>query len=564
MKNLNIKPLYLLFFSILFLFNAKIYSQNIILKAIDSENNAVEKNKDFTYKNNFKNVDSLNLEIEKIQKKLQLEGFYNSYLKNKISKKDTITAIFDLGKKIDKLILRYKEEQITDLNFSSNVKIENNTIIASPKYIEQILNTIVSYFENQGNSFSNVYLYNLNQKDGNLYANLQVEKSNQRHIDSIIIEGYKSFPKSFIKHKLQLKKGSVFTKDKLKTASTVLKSIPFVEEIKSPQILFTKDTTAIYLYLKKRNRNIFDGLIGFNSNEDDGKLRLNGHLRLELFNMFNNGEEIKIFWESFPEEKTMLNVGGKIPYIFNSPVSPSVNLEIFKQDSTFVSTKFNFELSYSINHKNELSGFYNSESSSNLLNNSLSNLTVEDFTNNFYGIRYNYIEYNDSYLQPRKFYLELKPSIGTRKAEETIAQQKISGSASYLWLLNRKNYLYIRNISAHLNSSNYIFNELFRIGGANSIRGFNESSIFVSTYSLFNIEYRYLLSDLSYLYSITDFAYTNNEIDNVSDNAYGLGIGYVYFKNNSKINISYAVGSFGNENFDFNNSKFHIKFTYFF
>ena len=38
----------------------------------------------------------------------------------------------------------------------------------------------------------------------------------------------------------------------------------------------------IYLYLKKKNANKFDGLIGFNSKEDGNGLEFNGYLDLHL------------------------------------------------------------------------------------------------------------------------------------------------------------------------------------------------------------------------------------------------------------------------------------------
>ncbi|WP_196885246.1 POTRA domain-containing protein [Aureivirga sp. CE67] len=534
------------------------------MKALNSTKKNLNESNSITYKNHFKEKDSLLKEVVLIQEKLQSQGYFNVSLIHQEIIQDTTLVQFKLGQKTDTIKIHVKKEDLAYFDKKDWDISKDNTFIVAPEKLEKLLNTIVSSFENNGFTFSNVSLNNIYLDKNIMEADLVIEKSTFRKIDTVIIEGYKNFPRSFVKHKLRLKKGSSFSKEKLTNASKILNSIPFVQEIKSPQILFTKDTTAVYLYLKKQNRNVFDGLIGLNSDEESGKIKFNGHLRLELYNLFNNGEEIKIRWESQPDEKTLLNIGAKIPYIFNSPISPEANLEIYKQDSSFVSTKFNFGLTYSLNAQNELGGYYSSESSSNLLNSTLANQTFEDFDNQFYGLRYRNINYNNSILQPLKFYFEISPSIGTRKAKENLTQQKITLKSFYLWQLNRRNFIFLQNQSAHLNSTDYILNELFRIGGASSLRGFNENSIFASSYSIFNIEYRYLLSNLSYLYSITDFAYINNELDEISSNGYGLGIGYVYFKNNSKINLSYAIGSFQNQNFNINNSKFHIKFSYFF
>ena len=42
-------------------------------------------------------------------------------------------------------------------------------------------------------------------------------------------------------------------------------------------------------------------------------------------------------------------------------------------------------------------------------------------------------------------------------------------------------------------------NELYRIGGLKTLRGFDEESIFASTYSINKVEYRYILEQNSYM-----------------------------------------------------------------
>jgi len=96
-------------------------------------------------------------------------------------------------------------------------------------------------------------------------------------------------------------------------------------------------------------------------------------------------------------------------------------------------------------------------------------------------------------------------------------------------------------------------NELFRVGGANSIRGFNEQSIFTSKYTFFNTEYRYLTSSTSYLFSITDLgSFLINKENNF---LFGVGFGYRFASNNNIFKISYALGKNHREDFNVNKSK---------
>ena len=105
---------------------------------------------------------------------------------------------------------------------------------------------------------------------------------------------------------------------------------------------------------------------------------------------------------------------------------------------------------------------------------------------------------------------------------------------------------------------------MFRIGGIYNLRGVNEESIFASAYSIFNLEYRYRISNLSYFYSITDYAFVENKIIEENSQIISLGLGYAFFTKVGLLNISYAIGKFDDNSFNFNNSKIHVKIVSFF
>ena len=339
--------------------------------------------------------------------------------------------------------------------------------------------------------------------------------------------------------------------------------MPFVSESKPPEVLFTKDSTYLYLYLKKEKANRFDGLVGFTSNESDNNLLFNGYLDLELNNVLNSGETIKLNWRNNGNDRQVFNFGFSLPYIFDSPITPEIRLNLYRQDSTFVNTDFNLALNYLFNYRNSIGLVLDSKSSNNLLDNPIDN--VVDFNTVQYGLSYAYRISNSSSLFPDKFYLNTKATLGNRTSEETsVNQSVIDMLAYYLWSFNFKNHLFIQNKTSFLNSNTYLTNELFRIGGVSSIRGFNEESIFASLYTIVNLEYRYSPNNTSYIYTISDAAFLNNELLDTSENLFSLGVGYAFKTNIGLLNISYAIGTFENQNFDFNNSRFHLKIVSFF
>ena len=226
-----------------------------------------------------------------------------------------------------------------------------------------------------------------------------------------------------------------------------------------------------------------------------------------------------------------------------------------------MNTKFDSKLFYEINSKTKLAITYNSESSKNL--EEFINSNIETFNNYFLGFQFQYRIPKSDFFFNDKFYFEINPTFGNRKTDQNSSNQfKIETSTSYVWDLNLRNSIFIKNTTGYLNSNTFIDNELFRIGGANSIRGFNEQSIFTNSYTFFNIEYRYLTSEKSYFYSISDFGRLKNLSSNT--NLYGLGLGYRFFTNNSIINLSTVLGGNSLQNFNFNNAKITVNWkTYF-
>ena len=545
---------------VIFLFNfGGLLAQNFELKIStkDSLNTSIIYGVDFQKKH--QNKQSLLAELDSLIFKFEKIGFLNSNL-DSINNKDSVyTAYFNLGNSIKKIRIFYDEKSLPKKEaYKITKKVEDTFFEIDFSKTEKALNTIVNIFEQKGLSFTKAYLQNISLEENFIHANLILNISDSRKIDKVIVQGFEKFPKTYLKHFLNINKDEVFTRSKLSSISNKIKAIPFTTETKPPEILFTKDSTYLYLYLKKRKASQFDGLIGFTSEENSSNLIFNGYLDIELNNILNSGETISLNWKSNGNENQLFDLGVEIPFIFNSRISPSANLNIYRQDSTFINIKFNIGLNYLLNYRSSIGLEYSSESSDDLLDISLANVT--DYTNNFYGLSYNYTIPNDDTIFTRKFGFEFTGYLGSRKSDGiNTSQNKLGLSASYLWQLNFRNFIFLKSENQLINSDNLFTNELYRIGGVNSIRGFNEESIFSSLYSILNLEYRFKTNNSSYLYTISDFAYQENEIENLNNQLFSLGLGYSFRTGLGLINLSYAIGKVENQDFDLNNSRFHLK-----
>ncbi|UAM98484.1 hypothetical protein K8354_01245 [Polaribacter litorisediminis] len=509
------------------------------------------------YKKKHQDTISIQDEIDKISNHLKTIGYFSNTFDTLLKVQNRFVAYFSLDAKTNKAVLKI---DIDASYLFEDMHIENNHFTISINQLQATLSNLSKKLDTQGKSFSKVQLKNIKIINDTLFADLEINSSKKRFINNTIIKGYPEFPKSYLKKYFHIKSNSIFNQQKIKEISSLSKNISFVQEIKPPEILFTKDSTTLYLYLKKKKNNSIDGLVSFASKEN-GDVLFNGIIDLKLNNILNTGERLELFWNSIGDERQEFKLGTEIPFIFNSEISPELSFTLYKQDSSFLNTKFDSKLFYNINSKIKLAFTYNAESSEKLEGHINNN--VETFRNYFFGFQFKYSIPKNDFFFNNIFNLEVNPTFGERKINENASKQfKIEATISYLYDLNFRNSLFIKNETSYLNSDSYLNNELFRIGGANSIRGFDEQSIFTNHYSFFNIEYRFLTSQKSYLYSITDIGLIENKTN--IENILGIGLGYLFATNNSLIKLSTVVGKNASQSFNLNNSKLIVSWVSFF
>ena len=199
------------------------------------------------------------------------------------------------------------------------------------------------------------------------------------------------------------------------------------------------------------------------------------------------------------------------------------NLNYFRKDSTFSNTYQFFKLDYIFNNKIK-SGIEYDFRKSNLTKETINQ---EDYESKFIGIsleNQKLIRTQTGNQFSHLFTSKLK--LGNRIAENISSRQLIiEASVLKNLYINPKNHIHTRFKINHLESENYLDNELFRTGGVNSIRGFEENSIFANSFFLANIEYHYAINNQLDVYSLTDIMHVVNKVQNKEENLYALGVG---------------------------------------
>jgi len=129
------------------------------------------------------------------------------------------------------------------------------------------------------------------------------------------------------------------------------------------------------------------------------------------------------------------------------------------------------------------------------------------------------------------------------------------------WNVLPKTSIYVNGTSQILVSDNIQFNELYQLGGENTIRGFRENSIDSSTFVTLQTEIRYDLGSNFYGYSIVDAGQFEDYNRKKPTNVYALGAGIGILTQSGVLRVSVANGSVNGLNMDISNIIAHIMFT---
>ena len=481
----------------------------------------------------FNRVDSLNYRV-KIKKNSQFEFIKLAAYEGDFSE--------SVSKILDKYLLNDRKIPLDSLN--------------------ELLINLSEFFSSEGFPFVEINITYSEVKDSKtIEGSLKIISNEPRKIDGYIVKGYEKFPKKFIDKFLGVKIGEKLDIKKLKNSTNYINSLQFVRQNKEPEILFTKDSSIVYLYLDKLKQNNFDGLLSLSRSESARRISFDGYLKLFLLNSLNYGETIKVDYNSLDEGLKILKTNFKVPYFFNSDFSIESYLNITQNDSIFTNSNFSFKTGLEKRKFSNYLGLKIENSTSGYSNNLYQSFKSVQF---FYEL--NYQLFNLDVINGYKtFSISAKFLIGHKKQlNDRFTKNNFDFNIFKKTELFQRTSIFSNARYESLVSQNIVNNEMIRFGGAESIRGFIDESIFANEYFLSRNNVNVSLNENFSLLGIIDYAYYNNDILNIKKNIYSLGFGFDILNTNNLISLNYTSGSEFKQKFTFKNARLSINFISFF
>ncbi|MDO5616142.1 MAG: hypothetical protein Q4G16_08120, partial [Cruoricaptor ignavus] len=397
------------------------------------------------------------------------------------------------------------------------------------KNLDSSKTKILDLFIDKGFTFSRIQTQYLGMKNGKPKVKLTVIPDKKRVIDGFAVRGYDKVPTRFLKNLSKEFLGKNYDAKTLLAVQQRLQNHQYIALERSPQTLFKKDSTQIFLFLQKKKVNTFDGIIGF-GNDRTEKFSFNGTLNVQFRNMFNRFEGISLFWQRNPDRGQTFDLRVEVPYLFKSNIGTDINVNIFRQDSTFANVKFLPAVYYNFSNRQKLGVRATLETSTVM---DLLYTSAKDYNKKGVGFWYDYTAPSgiDLFLYQTKIRAEADMLFTQYTSPSLSAKQfRYFFLAEHNQPLRGNHYLNLKGETALLSSKNeFSTNELLRFGGWNSFRGFNENTLLADFYYFGNAEYRYLVGNQAFFDVFLQYGQMGNKSLNLSPKLYSFGLGFNFF-----------------------------------
>jgi hypothetical protein len=331
-------------------------------------------------------------------------------------------------------------------------------------------------------------------------------------------------------------------------------------------VYFRENKATISLNLSERKVNTFEGVIGLLPGDGaSNNSIITGYIDLNLLNIGHSGKELNFNWQRFDQESQQLKVRYLQPYLFNSFLNIEGDINLLKQDSTFTQNIFSAGIFTFLENNLRIRFGYEAEFNTVQSQNELSNLTSTNV--NWYNLEINragltsientdFLSYSAEVALGRREISNLSVDSIPKRSNSSSVKAHISGQK-----MLSENLGVFSGLFGALKYNETLFeNELLRLGGFKTFRGFNEFQFFLSEYVYTNVEFRYFFENSSYLFILNDLGYLSpGEFINFNSPwHYSLGFGLTLRNKNGIFSIIFANGSQFSQNISVTNTKVHF------
>lgn len=426
------------------------------------------------------------------------------------------------------------------------------------------------YLSNHGYPFASIRVDSIERSDGVLNGKIVEEKGPYILNDSSFLYNPLKTKLSYIHALLEHVPGEQFKESNYGKINDRITRSPFLSFGRPADISFQNEKAKLYLDLKENPASSFEGVVGLQ--QGSGRSTVVGSLDLNVQNLFRSGKELGIAWESFSSESQQLALSYGHPFLLGSRISPHFQFDLLKQDSLFLKRTAGIKIGTYVSAAVELLLGYEGSTGSLLSTEEASLLSgdIADFDSDIYSVHLRRGRLDKTRELETNYAWEIAISLGSKQIKKNFSVAsafydtldlttdvfKFDFSTVFNKRVSQRQQISQSLKIGLIDNTQLLNNERYRLGGLNTLRGFNEKSFFADQYFLSRTEFRSFFEKGSFLYLFYDQLIFKNE--NFRDSPFGTGLGFVLATLSGQFNFALAIGQAKNQPIDFSNMNVHF------
>ncbi|MCB0794462.1 MAG: BamA/TamA family outer membrane protein [Flavobacteriales bacterium] len=507
--------------------------------------------------------------------RLRRNGHLEASVDSCTSANDTLTCRVHIGPQYKWAALRFDgvpQEYLSRVHARERAFRDRPT---SPAQLVRLFEELLVECEERGFPFAVIGLDSLDRDDRTLSAVVRMDPGVRVIVDSVIVRGTAKVSPRFLYQQIGIRPGDPYNESLIGALEARTKEMPFVSQEQKPYVLFGEELTKLYLFLNERKASSINGILGVQPDPLTGRVRFTGDVELRLRNALRRGELIDLNWRSLADRTQDLKLRFDMPFLFNTAFGTDLGLKLFRRDTSFLEVNGRVGITYFLRQGDRLLGFVNSRSNRTLGQNAQFVPGLADLNILTYGLGLRRERYDYARNPRRGYFVEFEGSVGQKESEvpdpddmtmtsdQRTVQYEVELNAAYHIPWGRRGTIRIATLGGSMINDVLFRNELFRIGGIKSLRGFDDASISASSYVVGTLEVRLLLEENSNAFIFVDQAWWEDLSgqERIWDDPLGLGVGTSFETKAGIFSLTYALGSQFNVPFSFRGGKVHFGFT---
>lgn len=419
---------------------------------------------------------------------------------------------------------------------------------------------ILRKYENSGYPFVAIKTDSLKLKNNRITVNLEVEPGSYVLYNSIILNDSVNISRKYLANLLKFQYGKPYNETDVQLISKKLSRNIALNLDEAYYVDFLKNDANLHLNLSNKKSNQFNGIIGFQPDQENNSTQFTGEFYLKLANSFKIAEIFEFEWKSLEANSQEILLDVKFPYIYLSDFGANGFLNIEKFDTNYVTTITKLSVLYTLN-SNSTIRVNSKRNSSNLLGDVANKYS--EYKLEYYGLGVSYSSLNQSINPTKGIYIDAEFNIGKKELKDSTkkynARELLSHFKVYLPLTKAINVNY-SNKTGFVDNELISENEKFKIGGIKTLRGFNEKSIIAQSYLINSLEISYIPDITSRGFVFYDFAVLDDlsNLMNFERVFYSFGAGIDFSSKAGIFSLVYAVGKQPEGSFLLKDAKIHF------